>query len=84
MMQNINKFAFSTLARRKSLSIPGPQRPDVCVSVFPREPPVFTAVASVDVGLIHWSPPWRFAFWVFCDSSVTVLCSQQYPRLSHR
>ena len=64
MVQDINELPFGTLTRRKSLSIPGPQRPDVCVAVFPREPPVFIAVASVDI--IHWFPL------RLCGVSVTV------------
>jgi hypothetical protein len=56
VMQDINELPFGTLTGRKSLPIPGPQRTDVCVAVFPREPPAFIAVASVHIGLIHWFP----------------------------
>ena len=62
MVQDINELPFSTLTGRKLLSIPGPQRSDVSIAVFPREPPVFIAVASVDI--IHWIPLGLFGFFV--------------------
>jgi hypothetical protein len=54
MVQDINELPFGTLTRRKFLSILGPQRSDVSIAVFPGEPPVFIAEASVDI--IHWLP----------------------------
>jgi hypothetical protein len=56
MVQDINKLPFGTLTRRKFLSIPDPQRPDVRVAEPPREPPLLEAETPVDTGLIHWLP----------------------------
>jgi hypothetical protein len=53
MIQDINKFPFGTLARRKFRSIPDTQRSDVGVAVFPREPPVLVSVVPIDADLIQ-------------------------------
>jgi hypothetical protein len=75
MTQDINKFPFGTLTRRKSLSIPGPQRSDVGVAELSRDPPVLETVTPIEPVLLHWFPSVAFAFWSVCDSSATVLCS---------
>jgi len=68
MVQDINELPFGTLTRRKSLSILGPQRSDVCVAEPPRDPPLLEAETPVDTGLIHRFPlRGFFAFWIFCD-----------------
>jgi hypothetical protein len=46
-MQNIDEFAFSTLAERKPVSISDSQRPDVDITVLPRDPPVLVAMAPI-------------------------------------
>ena len=85
MVQDINELPFGTLTRRKLCSISDTQRSDVGIAELPRDPPLLKTETPVDTGLIHWLPLlWSFAFWSFCDGSVTVLCSYQYARLSHR
>ena len=56
MMQDINELPFGTLTRRKFLSILGPQRSDICVAEFPRDPPLLEAEMPIEAGLIHWFP----------------------------
>jgi hypothetical protein len=55
-MQNIDEFVFRTLTRGKPRSVPDTKRPYVGVAVFPRDPTVFVAVASIHSHLIHCFP----------------------------